>query len=212
MGRSASRSIAPGQVTGGPLLVVLSGPSGVGKDSVLSCLKERGLPLHVTVTATTRPRREVKPADHRFLTFLSEEAFDRLLAEDGLLEHAQVYGHRYGVPKAPVGEALGRGQDVVVRVDVQGAATIKRLLPAAVLIFLAPPSIRELEARLRARGLDDDATVRRRLEKVSWEMDQMPHFDYAVVNERDRLDRAVDQVLAVVSAERCRVGRQPVRL
>lgn len=212
MSRGTSPSFAPGEVGGGPLLIVISGPSGVGKDAVLSRLKERGLAAHFTVTATTRPRREVNAADHPFLTFLSEQAFDRLLAENGLLEHAQVYGYRYGVPKAPVRDALERGQDVVMRVDVQGAATIKKLLPAAVLIFLAPPSLEELEGRLRARSLDDPQAVQRRLEAASRELAQLPQFDYAVVNERDRLDDAVDQVLAIMAAERCRVGRQPVRL
>ena len=92
--------------SGAPLLVVISGPSGAGKDAVLSVLRERGVPAHFTVTATTRPKREVNPADHEFLTFLSEDQFDRLLADDGLLEHARVYGNRYGVPKAQVREAL----------------------------------------------------------------------------------------------------------
>ena len=212
MSKGTSPSLPSKQDQGGPLLVVISGPSGAGKDSVLMRLRERELPFHFTVTATTRPQREVDPADHQFISFLSEEAFDRLLAEDGLLEHAQVYGYRYGVPKAPVREALERGQDVVMRVDVQGAATIKKLTPAALLIFLTPPSLEELEARLRSRGLDDPETMRRRLEAASRELEQLPRFDYAVANERDRLDDAVDQVLAIMAAERCRVGRQPVTL
>lgn len=212
MSRGPSPSLAVGEVGAGPLLVVISGPSGVGKDALLARLKERGVPAHFTVTATTRPRREVNPSDHAFLTFLSDEEFDRLLAQDGLLEHAQVYGYRYGVPKAPVREALERGQDVVVRVDIQGAATIKKLAPGAVLIFLAPPSPEELEARIRARGEDDPETVRRRLEAASRELAELSRFDYVVVNERGRLDEAVDQVLAIMTAERCRVGRQPVRL
>lgn len=174
-------------------------------------MKERGLPFHFTVTATTRPRRPDEGEGIDYF-FLSEEAFDRLLAEGGLLEHAQVYGHRSGVPKAPVREALARGQDVVMRVDVQGAATIKRLAPAAVLIFLAPPSLEELEARLRARAQDDEAALRYRLEKASWELAQLPTFDYVVINERDHLDEAVDRVLAIMAAERCRVGRQPIML
>jgi guanylate kinase len=197
---------------GGPLLIVISGPSGVGKDSVLARLRERGLPFHFTVTATTRPRREVNPADHQFLSFLSGPEFARLLAEDGLLEHAEVYGHRYGVPKAPLREALARGLDVIVRVDVQGAATIKRLVPPAVLIFLAPPSIEELEQRIRRRGLDDPEALRRRLDKAASELEQQSTFDHVVVNERDRLDEAVDAVLAIIAAERRRPGRQPVRL
>ena len=201
-----------GELSAGPLLVVISGPSGAGKDSVLGALRDRKLPFHFTVTATTRPKREVNPADHEFLRFLSEDEFDRLLAEDGLLEHAQVYGYRYGVPKAPVKEALEGGQDVVMRVDIQGAASIKKLAPSAVLIFLAPPSTNELERRLRARRQDDEETLRRRLDAAVRELEALPRFDYAVVNEHDRLDDAVDQVLAIMTAERCRVGRTPVRL
>ena len=195
----------------GPLLVVISGPSGVGKDTVLARMKERGLPLHFTVTATTRPPREENSADP-LLALLSEETFDRLLEEDGLLEHAQVYGYRYGVPKAPVREALERGQDVVVRVDTQGAASIKKLAPAAILIFLAPPSLKALEARLRARGLDDAETMQRRLQSASQEMEQASKFDHTVVNEEDGVDDVVDRVLAIMAAERSRAGRRPVVL
>ena len=207
-----ARRAAPGALGAGPLLVVISGPSGVGKDAVLARMRERGLPFHFTVTATTRPRREAEPADHPFLTFLDDESFEVLLLRGGLLEHAVVYGYRYGVPKGPVRQALERGEDVVVRVDVQGAASIKKLAPASVLVFLAPPSIEELERRLRERGLDDPEAVRRRLEKAARELEELPHFDYAVVNDRDRLDETVDQVLAIMTAERCRVGRQPVKL
>jgi len=195
-----------------PLLVVISGPSGVGKDAVLSRLRERGVPAHVTVTATTRPKREVNPADHEFLRFLSEAEFDRLLAQDGLLEHAQVYGYRYGVPKAQVREALAAGKDVIVRVDVQGAATIKRLVPAAVLIFLAAPSREELEARLRSRGLDDPQVIQRRLAAAAREVAEQSRFDYVVVNEHDRLDETVDRVLEIMEKERQRAGREPVTL
>ena len=195
----------------GPLLVVISGPSGVGKDTVLARMKERGLPLHFTVTATTRPPREENSADP-LLALLSEETFDRLLEEDGLLEHAQVYGYRYGVPKAPVREALERGQDVVVRVDTQGAASIKKLAPAAILIFLAPPSLKALEARLRARGLDDAKTMQRRLQSASQEMEQASKFDHTVVNEEDGVDDVVDRVVAIMAAERSRAGRRPVVL
>jgi guanylate kinase len=192
--------------------VVISGPSGVGKDAVLSRLRERGVPAHVTVTATTRPKREVNPADHEFLRFLSEAEFDRLLADGGLLEHAQVYGYRYGVPKAQVKEALAAGKDVIVRVDVQGAATIKRLVPAAVLIFLAAPSSEELEARLRSRGLDDPEVIRRRLAAAAREVTEQGRFDYVVVNEHDRLHETVDRVLEIMEKERRRVDREPVTL
>jgi guanylate kinase len=179
---------------------------------VLSGLRARGLSAHFTVTATTRPKREIRPSDHAFLSFLSDDDFDRLLAEDGLLEHAQVYGYRYGVPKAQVRDALAQGRDVIIRVDVQGAATIKRLAPGAVLIFLAPPSLEELEARLRARGLDDAGVIEQRLAVAEQELAEQARFDYVVVNERDQLDATIDTVQAIMTAERCRVGRKPVEV
>ena len=199
----------PPMADAGPLMLVISGPSGVGKDSVLSGLKERGVRAHITVTATTRPRRGDGPDDY---LFLSEEAFDQLLAEDGLLEHATVYNYHYGVPKAPVAEALGRGEDVLMRVDVQGAATIKKLVPGVVLVFLAPPSLEDLEDRLRDRSEDGPEATTRRLDEVGREMARVREFDYVVVNERDRLDQAVDEVLAIMAAERCRVGRERVEI
>jgi len=197
---------------GPPLLVVISGPSGVGKDAVLARLRERGVSAHFTVTATTRPRREVRPDDHAFLSFLSEDDFALLVANDGLLEHAQVYGYRYGVPKAQVIEALAAGKDVIMRVDVQGAATIKRLVPDALLIFLAPPSMQELETRLRSRGLDDPDTIRRRLDAAARELEQQSRFDYVIVNERGELDQTVERLLEIIAAERTRADRKPVRL
>jgi guanylate kinase len=209
---SSDSPASEGGPAAGPLLIVISGPSGVGKDSVLERLRERGLPFHYTVTATTRPRREVKPEEHRFLRFLSEAEFDELLASDGLLEHAEVYGYHYGVPKAPLREALARGQDVIVRVDVQGAATIKRLVPPALLVFLAPPSVEELAERIHKRGLDDPEVVRRRLDKAAAELERQAAFDHVVVNENDRLDHTVDEVLAIIEEERRRPDREPVRL
>jgi len=208
----ATPRAAPATTGGGPLLVVISGPSGVGKDALLAKLKERGIPAHFTVTATTRPKREVRPDDYRYLSFLSEAEFDTLLANGGLLEHAQVYGYHYGVPKAQVVAALAEGRDVIVRVDVQGAATIKGIAPAAVAIFLAPPSMEELEARLRSRGLDDPAVIRKRLDAAERELAEQTRFDYVVVNERDRLDDAADKVIGIMSSERVRPGRQPVIL
>lgn len=198
-------------LAGPPLLVVLSGPSGAGKDAVLGQIKARGFPFHIALTATTRPRRgdERDGVDYRFL---SEAEFDRLLREDGFLEHAQVYGYRYGVPRAPVAAALAAGRDVLMRTDVQGAATIRRLVPETVLVFVSTPSLAELEARLRARGLDNEESLQRRLATAQAEMDRIPEFDYLVVNESGHLDVTVDRVLAIVTAEKCRVGRRPPRL
>ena len=194
-----------------PLLLVLSGPSGVGKDALLARLKSRGHPLHIVVTATTRPRRprESEGVDYHFLT---EAEFERLKEQGGLLEHAVVYGYHYGVPKAPVQEALAQGQDVIIRADVQGSATIKGLLPPAVLVFLAPASWQELQERLRRRRTEGEDELNRRLAIAREELEKLPLFDYLVVNREDHLDRAVAAVEAIMAAERCRVGRRPIQL
>lgn len=188
-----------------PLLVVISGPSGVGKDAVLDCLRQVHPDAHFVVTATTRPRRagEQPGVDYHFL---SDEEFDRLLAENAFLERAQVYGYRYGVPKAQVREALEHGQDVILRVDVQGAATLKELLPAAVFIFLEPGSIGELEERLRDRNSDPEDGVQVRLAKAVQEMDCRKWFDHSVVNARGKLDEAVAQIIDIMEAERQKLG------
>jgi guanylate kinase len=191
-----------------PILLVLSGPSGVGKDSVLARLAEKGLPFRRVLTVTTRPRRPGE-RDGVDYSFLKDEEYDRLLASGGLLEHAEVYGLRYGVPKAPVQQALSRGEDVVVRVDVQGAATLHRLLPEAVLVFLAPASLEELEGRLRRRRTEDEAVVRRRLETARREMEQQGLFDYVVVNADGRLEEAVERLASIIEAEKRLPGRQP---
>ncbi|MBI3954047.1 MAG: guanylate kinase [Chloroflexi bacterium] len=194
-----------------PLLVVLSGPSGVGKDAALKRMDEMGCPLTTVVTATTRPQRpgEVHARDY---LFLSPQEFDRLLEQGEFLEHATVYGHRYGVPKQQVREALARGEDVLIKADVQGAATIRSLVPQAVLIFLAAPSLEELAVRLRQRKTESEDELGRRLRTAERELEQQPRFDYVVVNHNDRLDEAVSRIQAIVEEEKRRGGRPPVRL
>jgi guanylate kinase len=193
------------------LLVVVSGPSGVGKDAVLARLRPMIPSAHFAVTATTRPRRsrERNGVDYHFLT---SEEYDRILAEDGFLEHAVVYGHGYGVPKAQVREALEGGQDVIVRVDVQGAATIKRLVPGAVFIFLAPASLEELEERLRRRHTEADPDLRLRLDTARQEMARQEMFDHVVVNREGGLEEAVSRTLAIIAAEKQRKERPPIRI
>jgi guanylate kinase len=180
----------------------------VGKDSVLARLAEKGLPFRRVLTVTTRPRRPGE-RDGVDYSFLKDEEYDRLLASGGLLEHAEVYGLRYGVPKAPVRQALARGEDVVVRVDVQGAATLRRLLPEAVLVFLAPASLEELEERLRRRHTEDEAVLRRRLDTARREMEQQGLFHYVVVNADGRLEEAAERLASIIEAEKRRPGRQP---
>lgn len=194
-----------------PLLIVISGTPGAGKDSVMQCLKEREHPFHFVVTATDRPPRpgEVHGVDYFFLT---TEEFTGLIENGELLEHALVYGQHKGIPKQQVQQALASGKDVVMRIDVQGAATIRRLAPEAVLIFLTAASEEELERRLRKRGGDSPEQLAQRLDIARREMAQLPEFDYVVVNREGELDRAVDDVLAIVRAEHCRTHPRVVEL
>jgi guanylate kinase len=184
-----------------PLLVVLSGPSGAGKDSVLDEMARRGHRFYRVVTCTTRPPRE-NERDGVDYFFVTDARFDELIAAGGLLEHAVVYGHRSGVPRQQVVEKLREGQDVYVRTDVQGAASIKKLMPDAVLVFIAPSSLDELEDRIRARGSDDEEGVRRRLATASAEMARRDEFEYVVVNEPGRLEATADRLLEILDAER----------
>ncbi|MBO9370141.1 MAG: guanylate kinase [Chloroflexi bacterium] len=194
-----------------PLLIVISGPAGVGKDSVLRRMKELGYPFHFVVTATDRPPRpgEVHGVDY---FFLSTEEFLRLEREGELLEHAVVYGEHKGVPKQQVRDAFASGKDVIMRVDVQGAATIRRLAPEAVLIFLTAESKDELVRRLKGRGTETPEKLAERIGKIQWEMTRMEEFDYVVVNREGELDRTVAQIAAIVEAEHCRVHPRRVQL
>jgi guanylate kinase len=194
-----------------PLLVVLSGPSGVGKDALMTRMKGRGIPMHYTVTATTRPQRPAEVHGRDYF-FVSEAEFERLIAEDELLEWALVYGDYKGIPKQQVRDAWAQGLDVLLRIDVQGAATIRRLVPEALLIFLAPPSMDELVRRLRQRRTESEEALERRLEEARREMGALDRFDYAVVNYADRLDEAVDRVVAILLAEKMRVHPRRARL
>ena len=193
------------------LLIVLSGPSGAGKDTVLNRMKELGFPFHYVVTATTRPRRagENDGVDYYFR---SEAEFQEMMQQGELLEWAQVYGHWYGVPKQQVKQALEKRKDVIVKVDVQGAATIKNLLSGAVLIFLAPPSIKEYEERLRQRKTESETELKLRIERVTKELRSLPLFDYVVMNRQGELDSTVSQIEAIVTAEKCRVNPHPTKL
>ena len=194
-----------------PLLIVISGPSGVGKDSVVQRMQERGYPFHFVVTATSRPPRpgEVHGVDYYFF---SREAFEAMIEHGELLEHAVVYGQHKGIPRAQVQEALASGQDVVMRLDVQGAATIRRIVPEAVLIFLSASSDEELYNRLRARHTESEEELRLRIAKAREEMRHLPEFDYLVINREGHLDEAVDRIWAIIQSEHCRVHQRRITL
>ena len=188
-----------------PLLIVISGPSGVGKDAVLNGMKRRRYPLYYAVTATTRPRRE-RERDSVDYYFVSRADFEKMVERNELLEWANVYGNLYGVPGRQIQEALARGQDAVVKVDVQGAAAIKKIAPQAVFIFLAPPSMNDLESRLRQRRTESGVDLELRMATAHEEMKQLPMFDYIVVNHKDGVEAAISQIEAIVTAEKCRVN------
>ncbi len=190
------------------LLVVLSGPSGVGKDAVMDGLRDRlqrqdG--YHFAVTATTRPMRpgERDGAPYRFL---SVSEFEDLLASDGLLEHAVVYGNLYGTPKDPVSEALAQGKVVILKVDIQGAEAVRFMAPDSLTVFLAPPDLDVLKSRLEGRGTESASALESRLSAAAAEMKQAGSFNHVVVNHEGRLDETVDNVLHIVDAE-LRSGR-----
>jgi guanylate kinase len=194
-----------------PLLVVISGPSGVGKDSVIARMRENGIPFHFVVTATSRcPRSEERHGVDYY--FVSAADFERMIAEDALLEYALVYDQYKGVPKEQVRQALATGLDVVMRVDVQGVSTLRRRAPGAITIFIAPPSIEALRGRLERRAADDPAQLQQRLQTALQEMGAMAEFDYVVVNQEGKLDQTVEQVCAILTAEKCRTARRPVAL
>lgn len=194
-----------------PLLIVISGPSGVGKDSLLNRLKETRHPFHFIVTATSRPRRPGEADGHDY-QFVSKEEFEAMIAHGELIEHALVYSDYKGIPRRQVREALASGKDVVVRVDVQGAAAIRRLAPEAVLIFLTAENEAELVERLRARRTEPAAELQLRLEAVHQEMNRIDEFDYVIVNPTGDLDRAAAAVMSIIRAEHCRVHPRKVTL
>ena len=186
-----------------PLLIILSGPSGVGKDAALNELRRLARPWHFAETATTRPMRPGEKQGEPYL-FLDDDSFTEHVKSGELLEYAQVYGNWYGVPKAPVRAALAKGLDVIVKVDVQGAATIRTLAPEAVSIFMAPASLDELKTRLLKRATETEADMAQRTAIVEKEMEQMGSFDYTVVNRDGGLSEAVTVIDGIIAAEKRR--------
>ena len=194
-----------------PLLIVLSGPSGVGKDVTLQALKKRNVPIHFVVTATTRePRPEETHGVDYF--FYSKEEFKNMIAENELLEYAIVYEDYKGIPKKQVRKAMESGLDVILRVDVQGAAKLRELNPDAVMIFLIPSSVEEWHERLNSRQTETPESMKIRLEKVRWELEYLPIFDYMVVNRHNQLDEAVDTIVDIINAEHHRTIPRKITL
>ena len=193
------------------LLVVLTGPSGVGKDVTLTRMRELDIPFHYVVTVTTRERRpgEVEGVHY---TFVTREEHQEMNRRDELLESPEVYGNYYGVPKSEVIEPLRRGEDVIMKPDVQGAAKIRELEPEAISIFLAPPSMKELAVRLYHRKTENLDELRTRLRVARQEMQALHDFDYVVVNHHKRLDETVAAIQTIIRAEKLKVNPCRIRL
>jgi guanylate kinase len=183
-----------------PLVIVISGPSGAGKDSVVQRMKERGLPFHFVVTATTREKRDEETEGEDYF-FVSKEEFARMIDENKLLEYAIVYKDYKGIPRAQVEQALASGKDVVMRLDVQGADTVRKMAKDALLVFITAENGEELERRLRQRHTEKPAELTIRIATARGELKRAEDFDYVVINREDALDETVDIVEAIIEAE-----------
>jgi len=194
-----------------PLLIVISGPSGVGKDAVLHSLQKLRLPFHFVITATDRAPRadEVHGVNYFFVT---TEEFEQMIAQDELIEYATVYGQYKGVPKNQVRQALASGKDVIMRLDVQGAAKVRELCPEAILIFLVPANQDEWFKRLEERRSETPESLKLRVATAIKELKRIPEFDYVVINAQDKLEQAADQIVAIIDAEHLRVNPRKITL
>ena len=207
----ASESERPLVEQSPPLLVVISGPSGVGKDAAIAELKKKDRPWHFSVSATTRSPRPGE-RDGTDYIFLDASTFEDMRVKGDLLECAEYSGRWYGVPKGQVQQALSEGKDVFLKIDVQGAESIRKLAPEAVFIFLAPGSFEELEGRLSQRRTEKQEEAEGRLQIARHELEQAGRYDYRVVNRDGCLDQAVAEIEAILVAEKCRVRPRKVRV
>ena len=193
-----------------PLLIIISGPSAVGKDSVLQQMMARDMPIHFVVTATSRPQRPGEREGVDYI-FVSKAEFEAMIARDELLEYAVVYGEYKGIPKSQVKTAMLSGKDVVMRIDVQGAARIRNLCPDAVLIFLTCADA-ELTHRLQTRKSETPEKIQLRIQTAQQELRQIDQFDYVIENKDHALKQTVDTIQAIIEAEHHRVHPKKVKL
>ncbi|GCE13089.1 guanylate kinase [Tengunoibacter tsumagoiensis] len=201
---------APTEIQQG-LLFVLSAPSGTGKDSVINALKQDGMDFYVVASVTTRAPRPGE-SDGNPYYFVSLEEFERMVAADELLEHANVHGNWYGQPIKQIKNELRQGRDVLLKIDVQGAATVRQKLPGAIFIFLTPGSVEELAERLINRSTETPQELERRLDDARGELAQRGQYDYIIENRQGKLMEAVEAVRAVMQAEHCKTHPRYVDL
>jgi guanylate kinase len=194
-----------------PLMIVISGPSGVGKDSVLRALKKSSLPIYHVVTANTRaPRPDEREGIDYF--FVTREDFEKMISDNELIEYSHVYDDYKGVPKAQIRKAIESGRDVILRLDVQGAEKIKNLHPEAILIFLTPANEEEWFQRLGGRRLSQEKDLATRIETVKDELIKAQNFDYIVVNAQNQLQKTINTIEAIITAEHQKSKPQKISL
>jgi guanylate kinase len=194
-----------------PLLIVISGPTAVGKDAVIKLMFERKFPIHFVVTATNRPRRptEIEGVDY---FFVSTDRFQEMIANNELIEYSWVYNAYKGIPRNQVVEAFASGKDVILRIDTQGAQKIRKIYPESVQIFLLPRTEEELKERIKKRGTEDERQMEERLATARQELKCISDFDYIVVNENDHLDRTIQTIESIIDAEHHRVHQRKINL
>ncbi|MFA5450902.1 MAG: guanylate kinase [Dehalococcoidales bacterium] len=186
------------------MVLVVSGPSGAGKDTVLNRMKERNVPADFIITLTTRPPRDYE-IDGVNYYFVAEPVFMKMIENGELLEHARVYGNWYGVPKKQVAQSIQRGRDAIIKVDIQGAATIKKSMPEACFVFVTPPDASALSYRLRKRNTESVSDLELRLKTAGAEFSQLHLFDYVVLNCDGEVDAAVDDVISIIRSEKLKL-------
>ena len=186
-------------------VVIISGPSGSGKDTILRLLLKKNPEIRFSISSTTRPMREEDKVEKKY-DFLSVAEFEAMIENDQLLEYNRYVDNYYGTPRKPVEDAVNDGNDIIIEVDVNGAANIRKKLPDAISIFIMPPSFEELERRLMGRGTDSKEVIAARLETALKEINRAPEYDYIVVN--GDIDTAVDDVLAIINAEGLKLNKQ----
>lgn len=202
---SGGRTQRPG------LLFVLSAPSGTGKDTVIHALKQQGVDFYVVASVTTRAPRAGESEGNPYY-FIDQAEFERLVANNELLEHAKVHGNYYGQPRQPIRDHLLAGRDVLLKIDVQGAATVRDKVPQAIFIFLVPESLEELTLRLSRRSTETEAELQQRLTDATGELEQQYWYDYVVVNRQGQVQEAVDKLRAIMVAEHCRTQTRYIEL
>lgn len=186
-------------------VVIISGPSGSGKDTILRLLLKKNPEIKFSISSTTRPMREEDKIEKKY-DFLSVSEFEAMIENDQLLEYNRYVDNYYGTPKKPVEDAVNNGKDIIIEVDVNGAANIRKKMPDAISVFIMPPSFEELERRLLGRGTDSKEVIAARLETALSEIKRAPEYDYIVVN--GDIDTAVDDVLAIITADGLKLNKQ----